>query len=370
MTVGVVLMAYGTPATRAELRGVLHGHPPRPAADGRAAGPTRRPLRRDRARRRPLPADRPHRSAGGGAAGRARRDRTRRLPRRGRHEARRAPHRAAVAALVERGVDRLVGIVHGTARLDDVDRRVRRSCRAAAAGDVPFAAVRSWATEPAYVDFLAAEVAAAAAPRCRPTPRSCSPPTRCRSGSSPRATATRRSCAARRPRSPRSSASTRGARGRSRGSRRAARPSRGSGPTSSTVIDALAGSEARRGHRSSAPCGFVADHLEVLYDLDIEARQRADGARPRASPARRRSTTTRAVFAALADARRAGDLMSATSSSSAGASPVSPPPTRSPIGDDAAAGHGARGRRTARAARSPPRPSPGCPRSTRAPTRS
>ena len=24
-------------------------------------------------------------------------------------------------------------------------------------------------------------------------------------------------------------------------------------------------------------CGFVADHLEVLYDLDIEARGRADG---------------------------------------------------------------------------------------------
>ena len=23
-------------------------------------------------------------------------------------------------------------------------------------------------------------------------------------------------------------------------------------------------------------CGFVADHLEVLYDLDIEARQRAE----------------------------------------------------------------------------------------------
>ena len=29
---------------------------------------------------------------------------------------------------------------------------------------------------------------------------------------------------------------------------------------------------------SSAPCGFVADHLEVLYDLDIEARRRAEAA--------------------------------------------------------------------------------------------
>ena len=26
------------------------------------------------------------------------------------------------------------------------------------------------------------------------------------------------------------------------------------------------------------PCGFVADHLEVLYDLDVEARQRAEAA--------------------------------------------------------------------------------------------
>ena len=26
------------------------------------------------------------------------------------------------------------------------------------------------------------------------------------------------------------------------------------------------------------PCGFVADHLEVLYDLDIEARRRAESA--------------------------------------------------------------------------------------------
>ena len=41
------------------------------------------------------------------------------------------------------------------------------------------------------------------------------------------------------------------------------------------VIDTLAGSE----HASGVvvcPCGFVADHLEVLYDLDIEAKDRAE----------------------------------------------------------------------------------------------
>jgi ferrochelatase len=28
----------------------------------------------------------------------------------------------------------------------------------------------------------------------------------------------------------------------------------------------------------SSPCGFTADHLEVLYDVDIEARAAAEGA--------------------------------------------------------------------------------------------
>ena len=41
-----------------------------------------------------------------------------------------------------------------------------------------------------------------------------------------------------------------------------------------TVIDELAASESATG-LLVCPCGFVSDHLEVLYDLDIEARQRA-----------------------------------------------------------------------------------------------
>jgi ferrochelatase len=41
------------------------------------------------------------------------------------------------------------------------------------------------------------------------------------------------------------------------------------------VVDDLAASEAADGLLVCA-CGFVADHLEVLYDLDIEARQRAE----------------------------------------------------------------------------------------------
>ena len=48
------------------------------------------------------------------------------------------------------------------------------------------------------------------------------------------------------------------------------------GPDILTVIDELAASGAD-GVLVCA-CGFVADHLEVLYDLDIEARQRAEAA--------------------------------------------------------------------------------------------
>lgn len=47
------------------------------------------------------------------------------------------------------------------------------------------------------------------------------------------------------------------------------------GPDILTVIDQLADAGECDGVVVSA-CGFVADHLEVLYDLDIEARQRAE----------------------------------------------------------------------------------------------
>ncbi|MFM8946203.1 MAG: ferrochelatase [Actinomycetota bacterium] len=47
------------------------------------------------------------------------------------------------------------------------------------------------------------------------------------------------------------------------------------GPDILTVIDELAASENASGVLVSA-CGFVADHLEVLYDLDIEAKKHAN----------------------------------------------------------------------------------------------
>jgi len=49
------------------------------------------------------------------------------------------------------------------------------------------------------------------------------------------------------------------------------------GPDIGTVIDDLAASGRAPGVLVCA-CGFVADHLEVLYDLDVEARARAEAA--------------------------------------------------------------------------------------------
>ena len=97
-----------------------------------------------------------------------------------------------------RGVERIVGLVlapHYSALSvgEYLDRAARRRRRRTAS---PFVGVESWATEPAFVDFLAADVARPAGRRCRRRPRWCSPPTRSRSASSPPATRTRTSCAA------------------------------------------------------------------------------------------------------------------------------------------------------------------------------
>ena len=47
------------------------------------------------------------------------------------------------------------------------------------------------------------------------------------------------------------------------------------GPDILTVVDDLAASPGATG-LLVCPCGFVADHLEIVYDLDIEARRRAE----------------------------------------------------------------------------------------------
>ena len=59
-------------------------------------------------------------------------------------------------------------------------------------------------------------------------------------------------------------------------------PSRGWAPTSCRVLPQLASAGARG--VVVCPCGFTSDHLEVLYDLDIEAGQDGGGHAPRLRP--------------------------------------------------------------------------------------
>ena len=68
-------------------------------------------------------------------------------------------------------------------------------------------------------------------------------------------------------------------------------PSRGAAPTSSRS-SATAAPPARVDGILVCPQGFVADHLEVAYDLDIEAPTRGRRGRHRLRPHPRRSTTT------------------------------------------------------------------------------
>ena len=273
MTVGVVLMAYGTPSTRAELPAyytdIRRGRPPTDEQlaqlaaryDAIALGDDLSPLTA--------------RTAAQAAALQAALDD---IEPGGFHVEVGMKHAAprieqAVATLVERGVDRLVGIV--MAPHDSTMSIGEYVVRAAdAAGDVPFAAVRSWATEPAYVDFLATEVAAGLAAMPANTKvvfTAHSLPQRIvaqgdRYPEELRSTAT--AVAAKLGLDPWSAwAVAWQSAGRT--------PEPWLGPDILTVIDTLAGSEAASGILVCA-CGFVADHLEVLYDLDIEARQRAE----------------------------------------------------------------------------------------------
>ena len=139
---------------------------------------------------------------------------------------------------------------------------------------VPATVVESWHDLPEYVDFLAAAVGEGLADAAGADRRCCSPPTRCPSGCSvgdpyPDAAARRRP-----PRSPTPPASTGGRAGRWRGSRPAGRADPWRGPDILEVLDDLAGT-GRADGVLVCPQGFVADHLEVLYDLDGVAAARA-----------------------------------------------------------------------------------------------
>jgi len=180
---------------------------------------------------------------------------------------------AGVAALVACGADQIVGLVlaphYSTMSIGEY---LGRAGAAAEQAGVQFAGIESWATEPAYVEFLAAAVRdelATMPARTEVLFTAHSLPQRILAAGDPypdelRATAGAVAAAA-------------GLRsGWSIAWQSAGRtPEPWLGPDVLTVIDDLAGSAPGAGVLV-CPCGFVADHLEVLYDLDFEARRRAE----------------------------------------------------------------------------------------------
>ena len=291
MTTAVLLMAYGTPARPEDVEAyytdIRRGRPPTP--DQLA----------DLVRRY---------DAIGGIS-----------PRAARTEAQRARLQAAlgddvpvvlgfkhVAPFVEDAVasidaDRIVALVlaphYSALSVGDYLERARK-----AAGDREVVAIESWATEPAYVDFLAGAVRSSLGDMPDGTKvlfTAHSLPARVQAMGDPYVDELRSTAEA--------VATSVGLHPWAQWStawQSAGRtPEPWLGPDVLTVIAELA--ETGRGTGLLVcPCGFVSDHLEVLYDLDIEARAAAEaaGLAFARTPSLNDDPT---VFAALADRVRA-----------------------------------------------------------------
>ena len=178
--------------------------------------------------------------------------------------------------LADLGVEQLVAVVmapHFSAA--SVGEYIERTRAAAQPRGIDVVALESWATEPAYVDFLAADVRrrlSSMPPNTKTLFTAHSLPVRIIAAGDPypdqlRATAEAVAEAAGLGEWSQWAIAWQSA-GRT--------PEPWIGPDILAVIDDLAASEAADGVLVFA-CGFVADHLEVLYDLDIEARRRAEG---------------------------------------------------------------------------------------------
>jgi protoporphyrin/coproporphyrin ferrochelatase len=272
MTIGVVLMAYGTPRTPDDIEAyytdIRRGRPPsaeqladlvrRYEAIGGASPLAQRTERQRDALQTEL--DRR-------AAGRFQ------IELGYKHAAPRIE--AAVEALATDGTERLVGLTLAPQYSAlSVGEYLGRAAAAAASVGLAFSGIESWATEPALVDFLGAEVRSRLAgmpPNTKVLFTAHSLPTRIISDgdlypAEVRSTAAAVSAAIGLAEWAQWSVAWQSA-GRT--------PEPWIGPDILTVIDELAGSENADG-LLVCPCGFVADHLEVLYDLDVEARQRAE----------------------------------------------------------------------------------------------
>lgn len=181
----------------------------------------------------------------------------------------------AVDELAATGTRRIVGLVlapHFSSY--SIGQYLGRAREAAAPHGIEVTGVQSWAVEPAFIEFLAAEVRARLAelpPNTKVLFTAHSLPQRIIDAGDPypdevRATAEAVAAAAGLTDWSQWAVAWQSA-GRT--------PEPWLGPDILQVIDELAGSEHADGVLVCA-CGFVADHLEVLYDLDIEARRHAE----------------------------------------------------------------------------------------------
>jgi ferrochelatase len=181
----------------------------------------------------------------------------------------------AVARLAMNGAEWITGLVlaphYSSMSIGDY---LERAGRMADAHDVGFSGIESWATEPAFVDFLATAIHRQLATMPEATAvvfTAHSLPERIIAEGDPypdEVEATAKAVAeAAGLTDDRWSVAWQSA-GRT--------PEPWIGPDILTVIDDLA--ESGRDGVLVCPCGFVADHLEVLYDLDIEANRRAEEA--------------------------------------------------------------------------------------------
>ena len=190
----------------------------------------------------------------------------------------------AVADVIAQGFGRIVGLVlaphFSSYSIGQYIGRVRAAAEGHDVGGEPVEVVGidSWATEPAFIDFLAADVRS----RLDTMPADTkvlftahSLPQRIIDAGDPYPSELRATARAVAERVGLSEWSQWAIAWQSAGRT----PEPWLGPDILQVIDELAMSEnhadARRGVLVSA-CGFVSDHLEVLYDLDIEAAARAN----------------------------------------------------------------------------------------------
>jgi ferrochelatase len=258
---GVVVMAYGSPATPDEIEPYYtHIRRGRPPTEEQLADLRRR-----------------YDALGGTSTLRARTDAQVRVLR----EALGATTKVALgmkhaAPFIEDAVaslsdcDRIVGVVlapHDSAM--SVGEYVER---ARAAATVPFTAVRSWATLPAYVSFLSSGVrdALASMPeRTKVLFTAHSLPARIVDAGDPYPDEVRATAAAVAEQAGLAAWTQWSTAWQSAGRT----PEPWLGPDVLEVIDDLA-ADGGDG-LLVCPCGFVADHLEVAYDLDVEAATRA-----------------------------------------------------------------------------------------------